>query len=119
MDANETLKATGIGKEVGGWYLQLAYDIFPLIKPGTEMSLSPFLRYEQYNTNKEVFSGTPDPTLDITVTTFGVGFKPHPNVVIKADYQWKDTESDNPEGTASGQDSNKIDQFNLGIGFIF
>jgi len=119
LDANETLKATGIGKEVGGWYLQLAYDIFHLIKPGTEMSLSPFLRYEQYNTNKEVFSGTPDPTLDITVTTFGVGFKPHPNVVIKADYQWKDTESDNPEGTASGQDSNKIDQFNLGIGFIF
>lgn len=108
-----------VGKEVEGWYLQVAYDIFPLIRPGTEMSLSPFIRYEQYNTNKEVISGTPDPTLDKTVATLGFGFKPHPNVVIKADYQWKDTKSDKPEGTAGGQDPNKIDQFNIGVGFIF
>ena len=108
-----------VGKEVGGWYLQAAHDILPLIRPGTEMGLSPFIRYEQYDTNKEVVSGAPDPTLDRTVTTFGFGFKPHPNVVIKADYQWKDTKSDKTEGTATGQDSNKIDQFNIGIGFIF
>ncbi len=108
-----------VGKEVGGWYLQAAYDILPLIRPGTEMGLSPFARYEQYDTNKEVISGAPDPTLDRTVTTFGFGFKPHPNVVIKADYQWKDTKSDKTEGTAAGQDPNKIDQFNIGIGFIF
>jgi len=108
-----------VGKEVDGWYLQAAYDIFPLFRPGTEMSLSPFVRYERYDTNKEVISGTPDPILDKTITTFGLGFKPHPNVVIKADYQWKDTESAKPEGTASGQDANKIDQFNIGAGFIF
>jgi len=108
-----------VGKDVGGWYLQAAYDILPLIKTKTEMNLSPFVRYEQYDTNKQVISGTPDPTLDKTVTTFGFGFKPHPNVVIKADYQWKDTKSDKQGGTASGQDSNKIDQFNIGVGFIF
>src|SRR3990172_2764299 len=108
-----------VGKEVDGWYLQAAYDIFPLIKPGTDMSLSTFVRYDQYDTNKEVISGIPDPTLDKTVITFGFGFKPHTNVVIKADYQWKDTESAKPEGTASGQDANKIDQFNIGAGFIF
>ena len=108
-----------VGKEVGGWYLQAAYDILPLIRAGTEMGLSPFVRFEQYDTNKEVISGAPDPTLDRTITTFGFGFKPHPNVVIKADYQWKDTKSDKTEGTATGQDSNKIDQFNIGIGFIF
>lgn len=108
-----------VGKKVGGWYLQTAYDIFPLIKTGTEMTLIPFVRYEQYDTNKEVISGTSDATLDRTVITFGVGFKPHTLVVIKADYQLKDTESAKPEGTASGQDSNKIDQFNLGVGFIF
>lgn len=115
---NETSLKT-VGKEVNGWYLQAAYDIFPLIKQESKMSLTPFIRYEQYDTNEKVIIGTPDATLDRTVTTFGVGFKPHPNVVIKADYQWKDTESAKPEGTASGQDSNKIDQFNLGIGFIF
>lgn len=108
-----------VGKEVGGWYLQTAYDILPLIKTGTEMTLSPFVRYEQYDTNKKVISGTPDTTLDRTVTTFGVSFKPHPLVVIKADYQLKDTKSAKKEGTATGEDSNKIDQFNLGVGFIF
>lgn len=118
-DANDALKATDVGKEVDGWYLQTAYDILPLIKPETDMSLTPFIRYEEYNTQKAVFTGTPDETQDRSVTTFGLGFKPHPNVVIKADYQWKDTDSDKPEGTASGQDSNKIDQFNLSVGFIF
>ncbi|MDO8733814.1 MAG: porin [Elusimicrobiota bacterium] len=111
-----------VGKEVGGWYLQTAYDVLPLlplIKTGTEMGLSPFVRYERYDTNKKVSSGTTDATLDRTVTTFGFGFKPHPLVVIKADYQLKDTESDKTEGTASGQDSNKIDQYNIGVGFIF
>ncbi|MFA5780298.1 MAG: porin [Elusimicrobiota bacterium] len=108
-----------VGKEVDGWYLQTAYDILPLIKTWTEMGLSPFVRYERYDTNKKVSSGTPDATLDRTVTTFGFGFKPHPLVVIKTDYQLKDTESDKTEGTASGQDSNKIDQYNIGVGFIF
>lgn len=118
-NANDALKITDVGKEVDGWYLQAAYDIFPLIRTETDMSLTPFIRYEDYNTHKAVFTGTPDKTQDRGITTFGLGFKPHPNVVIKADYQWKDTESDKPEGTASGQDSNKIDQFNLGVGFIF
>lgn len=118
-NANDALKATDVGKEVDGWYLQAAYDILPLIKPETNMSFTPFVGYEEYNTHKAVFTGTPDKTQDRSITTFGFGFKPHPNVVIKADYQWKDTESDKPEGTASGQDSNKIDQFNLGAGFIF
>src|SRR3989337_1292190 len=108
-----------VGRKVDGWYLQAAYDIFPLFRPGTEMSLSPFVRYEQYDTNKEVISGTPDPALDKTVITLGLGFKPHPNVVIKADYQWKDTESNLPEGRGTGLDENKIDQINLGVGFIF
>ena len=118
--ANNALMATDVGKKVDGWYLQAAYDVLPLIKTGTEMSLTPFVRYEEYNTHKEVFTGTtPDKTMDRKVTTVGFGFNPHPNVVIKADYQWKDTESDKPKGTASGQDSNKIDQFNLGVGFIF
>lgn len=108
-----------VGTDASGWYLQTAYDILPLIKTNTEMGLSPFVRYEQYDTNEEVIGGTPDPTLDRTVITFGFGFKPHSLVVIKTDYQLKDTESDKTEGTASGQDSNKIDQYNIGIGFIF
>lgn len=118
-NANNELKATDVGKKVDGWYLQAAYNILPLIKPGAEMGLTLFIRYEEYNTQEEVFTGTPDKSMDRTVTTFGFGFKPHTYVVIKADYQSKDTASDLPSGKATGKDENKIDQFNLGIGFIF
>lgn len=117
--ANDNLRAQGIGREVEGWYLQAAYNILPLIKSGTEMSLSPFVRHEEYNTHKEVFSGTPDKAMDRTITTVGFSFKPHNQVVIKADYQSKDTASLLTAGKGSTRDENKIDQFNLGIGFIF
>ena len=83
------------------------------------MSLTPFVRYEKYNTHKEIFTGTPDKAMDRTITTVGLGFKPHSNVVIKADYQWKGTESTLSEGKGTGLDENKIDQFNIAVGFIF
>ena len=124
LDANDNFKTDPslkkVGKEVEGWYLETAYDIMPLIKSGSETSLTPFVRYEAYDTNKEVFNGqTRDKTLDRRVITAGIGFKPNPNVVIKADYQYRDTSSSLSEGKGTNLDENKIDQFNLGVGFIF
>jgi hypothetical protein len=124
LDANDAFKTDAtlkkVGKEVEGWYLEAGYDIMPFIKPGSEMSFTPFVRYEAYDTNKEVFNGqTRDKTLERTVATYGIGFKPHPNVVIKADYQVRETSSNLLEGKGTNLDENKIDQFNLGIGFIF
>ncbi|MEK6584203.1 MAG: hypothetical protein AABY66_05020, partial [Nitrospirota bacterium] len=122
LDGNSALESAppgGVGKKVEGWYLETAYNVMPHIRPASDMSLTPFVRYESYDTNKEVFTGSRDTTLDRTVTTAGLGFKPHPNVVIKADYQWRDTESDLSEGKGTGLDENKIDQINLGVGFIF
>ncbi len=122
LDGNSALESAppgGVGKKVEGWYLETAYNVMPHIRPASDMSLTPFVRYESYDTHKEVFTGSRDTTLDRTVTTAGLGFKTHPNVVIKADYQWRDTESGLPEGKGTGLDENKIDQINLGIGFIF
>ena len=124
LDANDNFKTDPslkkVGKEVEGWHLETAYDIMPLIKSGSETSLTPFVRYEAYDTNKEVFNGqTRDKTLDRRVITAGIGFKPHPNVVIKADYQYRDTSSSLSEGKGTNLDENKIDQFNVGVGFIF
>lgn len=120
LDGNSELEATsGLGKEVEGWYVETAFDIMPHIMPASEMSLSPFLRHEEYDTNKEVFTGTRNLIYDRNVITAGLGFKPHPNVIIKADYQSKDTASGLSSGKGIGKDENKIDQFNLGIGFIF
>jgi hypothetical protein len=124
LDANDNFKADStlkkVGKEVEGWYVETAYDIMPLISSGSEKSLTPFIRYEAYDTNKGVFNGqSRDTTLDRKVLTYGIGFKPHPNVVIKADYQSRDTASSLSEGKGTNLDENKIDQFNLGVGFIF
>lgn len=109
----------GVGKGAKGWYIEAAHDIMPYIGRGTEATLSPFVRHEKYDTQDNVFAGSKDESQKRTVTTAGVGFKPIPNVVLKADYQWRDSGSDMPEGKGTGLDENKIDQFNLGIGFIF
>lgn len=119
LDGNESLRTAGVGKRAEGWYAEAAYDIMPLLKSSSEMSLTPFVRYESYDTHKAVFTGTRDLQQDRTVKTAGIDFKPHSNVVLKADYQWRDTASDLPAGKGTGLDENKINQINVGIGFIF
>ena len=120
MDGNNALKtANKIGKEAEGWYVEASYDILTVVGPGSEKALIPFVRYEKYDTNKEVFSGSRDETQNREVITAGINFKPHPNVVLKGDYQWRNTASDLSSGKGTGKDENKIDQVNIGIGFIF
>lgn len=105
-----------VGDEAQGWYLEAAYDVMPLIRPGSIMYLAPFVRYESYNLHDETFPGIKkDRSLERTNTTLGLTFKPYPNVVIKGDFQIRDTEDPSPKK----KDREKIDQFNLGIGFIF
>ncbi len=119
LNGNQALQATGAGKRVEGWYSEASYDFAVGEKSGSRMTLTPFFRYEKYDTHSEVFGGARDPQQARTVKTFGVDFKPHANVVLKADYQWRDTESDLAAGKGAGLDENKIDQFNLSLGYIF
>jgi hypothetical protein len=122
LDGNSALEAAppnSVGKAVQGWYAEAAYEVMPFLNGATEASLAPFVRYEDFDTHKEVFIGSRNPVQDRTITTLGVSYKPIPNVVIKADFQWRDSASSLPEGKGSGLDENKIDQANLGIGFIF
>jgi hypothetical protein len=81
----------------GGYHFRLKND----------MELAPFARYERYNTQAKVPAGlSADPKNNERVTTFGVNFKLHPQVVFKADYQ------------DFKKDSTK-DRFNLGVGYMF
>ncbi len=90
-------------KTFDGWYAQAAYHVW---KRG-ELSMTPFIRFEKFNTQKVVADGfTPDPLNNERVITAGLSFKLHPQVVIKADYQKFRT------------DSTK-DRFNLGLGYMF
>lgn len=98
-----------ISSRIVGGYAEASYDILPLLFPGTEMSLSPFLRFERLDTQADVPAGfTPDRSRDIRVINAGLSFKPIPNVVIKLDYRNLDAEV--------GQIA---DEFNIGFGFIF
>jgi hypothetical protein len=86
-----------------GWFVEAAYR-FAL--KGT-MSVAPFARFEEYNTQEKVAPGfTIDPLNDEQVVTAGVNFYVHPQVVFKADVQDYDT------------DDTK-DRFNIGIGWMF
>ena len=86
-----------------GYYAEAGYHF----RLGDEMELSPFARYERYNTQASVPSGlTADPKNNERVTTFGLNFKLHPQVVFKADYQ-------------DFKEDPKKDRFSLGMGYMF
>ena len=71
------------------------------------MSVTPFVRIETFNTQSVMPAGFgADPTNADLVSTLGLSFKPHPQVVYKADLQ---RYRDNPEN----------DRFNLGLGYMF
>lgn len=98
-----------VPERIWGAYGEIAYDLLPLLFPGTRQSLSPFLRYERVNTQEEVPAGfNADESKDIDVLNIGVSYKPIPSVVIKLDYR----ELDARRGKIA-------DEFNAGLGFAF
>ena len=107
-DAVSLARGTAIGSRAGGWYLEVAYNVLSA-SHRSDMELSPFVRYEALDTQEEVPPGfARDPANDRTVWTYGVTFRPIPNVAIKTDVQ----DFGNRAGTA-------IDQFNFALGYLF
>lgn len=97
-----------VGSKQYGFYLQAGYDVLAE-RPGSRLSLTPFVRYERLNSQDEVPAGyEANGENDRKIWTAGVGVKPIPNVVLKADYQWISNAADTG-----------ANQFNLGIGYLF
>ncbi len=86
---NQTLvhDSTPIPSEFFGWYTQAAYRLWE----SGRRSLSPFVRYERYNTASAyaVLPATLTPSAHPTESVASVGFnyQLNPDVVFKADYQ--------------------------------
>lgn len=99
-----------VGSQQWGWYAVGAYNILSLTDFGQYFQyFAPFIRYEKLNTQYRVPNGFfSDPANDRQNLTFGINYKPIPQVVIKADYKWNDNEA----GTAKNQ-------FNIGLGYVF
>lgn len=88
-----------IARRMIGGYGEVAWDLMPLLRPGSEKSLIPFFRFEYLDTQNDVPSGfTRDRGQPRRLFIPGVHFKPHPNVVLKLDYRnveaWGDSEPD-------------------------
>jgi hypothetical protein len=112
-DADKISRVTGqtIGEKLYGGYVEGAFRFLSLIFPDTEQEMAVFARFEKYNTQDEVPSGfSADPANDVEVIQVGLDYKPHPNVVVKMDYQDRDNSSLTKEAA---------DQFNIGIGYMF
>jgi len=102
--------ADSVGDEQFGWYVEVGYNLLSLVDLGQYFRyFAPFIRYENLDTQKGVPSGfARNPANDRENLTFGFSYKPIPQVVIKADYQWRDNEADSANN-----------QFNLGLGYVF
>lgn len=106
LQAFNTANATNlpfVPSEFYGWLTQGAYTVWE----SGDMSLTPFVRYEKFNTQSKMPDGfAVNPANADRVTTIGLSFKPHPQVVFKADYQ-------------KFKDNSINDRFNLGMGYMF
>lgn len=80
---------TSIAQHMRGWYVEAAYDVLPWIHESTRMSLEPYVRFEQYDTQHDVsdLRYTRNKNKDINLFIAGLQFKPIPQVVFKVDYR--------------------------------
>ena len=86
-----------------GWLVQGAYTVWQR----GDMTLAPFVRYEQFNTQARMPAGfTADPANADRVITLGLSLEPLPQVVFKADYQ-------------KFQNNSANDRYNFGLGYMF
>lgn len=95
-----------VGRRFLGSYVEAGYDV--LFGRGAA-SLVPFARWESFNTQDEVPRGfEADAGNDVRLWTFGLQYRPIPQVVVKADYQ----DVRNEAGTG-------VNQLNVALGWLF
>lgn len=97
--------SNSIGSLLTGHYVQAGYDVLA----GTVNSFTPFVRWEQLDTQAEVPLGyARSGANQVTITTVGFSYKPIDQVVVKVDFQ--DYEK---------QDGTGINQYNALLGYVF
>ena len=98
-----------IGRRLFGGYGEASFDVLTLLHDAKGQSLSPFFRYERYDTQWRVPEGySKDPANSRVEYTLGASYKPITQVVLKLDQQWKRNEA-----------RTGVNQWNFGVGYIF
>jgi hypothetical protein len=105
---------TDAGEEIFGWYLEGGISVMPdSWKKGKmkEADLIPFIRYEKYDTQHKVPTGTTkDESNNRNDITVGINWLLTQHFVVKADVQFRADEQ-------GGSELNN--KYNLGIGWVF
>lgn len=87
------LSGKDAGKMITGSYAEIAYNIF--FRSGSKQSITPFFRYEHYNTHFRVEPGlTKQDKYNMNEYVFGIGWKPAPGAVLKVDMQLAKSRAD-------------------------
>ena len=97
-----------VADQIYGFYVEGTYNIMPLFAPECEFILSPFVRYEKYNTHAKVTGFIANTAYDRNEVTLGATLKPTYNTAFKIDYQFLNNAADS-----------NTKQLNLGIGYSF
>jgi hypothetical protein len=107
-DALDRAVNRAVAEKTLGGYAEVAYDVWPLFFGGDD-SLSPFVRVEYVDTQYEVPSGfEANRNRAFWLLTPGLSYKPHPNVVLKA--EWRNFQA---------RDGDIADELSVGMGFAF
>ena len=101
--------SSGVGEGLQGAYIQFGYDLLSQIPAAGGVGLTPYVRYEQVDTQHRMPTGFERSlSTDNTYLTFGIELKPIPGVVLKVDHAWVSNDAD------SG-----VNQFNVNLGYAF
>ena len=107
-EANGLRGQDSVGRRQWGWYLQGGFDVLSLAA-GARASLTPFARYERYDTQAKVPAGyARNSENDVKLLTAGVVFKPIDPIAIKVDWQQRRNAA-----------STGVNQWNVGLGYLF
>ncbi len=100
-----------VGNQQWGYYIEGGYNVLSLADVTSQyfQYLAPFVRWDAFDTQAHVPSGFErNPANNRKDLTIGVNYKPIPQVVVKAEYQWLDNNADESQN-----------QINFGLGYVF
>jgi hypothetical protein len=107
--ANGLAADAGVASGLVGWYVEAGYELWSRLRPDSRFEFVPYVRVEKLDTQRDVPAGfTRNPANDQQIVTAGGAFYPHPQVVVKSDYEWR-----------SNAAETGVDQWNVAVGFLF
>ncbi|MCB9272836.1 MAG: autotransporter outer membrane beta-barrel domain-containing protein [Lewinellaceae bacterium] len=109
LSNNLDVKRTPVGKAAAGAYVEAAYDLLHLLFKERARQCYLFGRAEWYDSMFRTEGAVSDnPRYERKALTAGANYFPHPNIVLKAHYTWRELGSGERENTIAA-----------GLGFDF